>query len=266
MGRRDSDSEEYVEPGTYPRMIQFRLGLSRIHAKADLFHTVFPHVLDLTIVPRRWYGLVRRCTAWLPMSFQAVVRRLWPGAFLPSRVVLKKLSRPTECRTELFDNEIAMYKHLHALQGKIIPEFYGEGSIREDNGERKRAIVLSVVDGVVANFQAVPIPMEEFKRRLGVAHGEMLRHGVAYDDVQLNNVILQEDESGGNGDGRIVFVDLEHAFLSEPEHAERRAINLIMDYGYRYRDCLKNWENRQRDGYRYRDFLKNWENRQRDGW
>ncbi|KJR81585.1 uncharacterized protein SPSK_00883 [Sporothrix schenckii 1099-18] len=249
MGRRDSDSEDFDEPViTYPRMVQFRLGLSRIHAKADLLNSVFPHVLHLTIVPRRWYGLVRRCTAWLPVTFQAVVHRLWPGAFLPARVVLKKLSRPTQCRTELFNNEIAIYTRLRAIQGKIIPNFYGEASVREDTGERKRAIVLSVVDGELASRQTVPIPMEEFKRRLGVAHAEMLRHGVAYDDVQLNNLVLQEDSSGDGG-GRIVFLDLEYAFPSEPEEAERRARALVTDYGYLYRDCLMTWQNRQRDGW-----------------
>lgn len=226
-----------------------------------MFSTVFPHVLHLTIVPRPWYGFFRRCTLWLPASLQAAVRRLWPGAFLLAHVALKKLSRPTVCRTELFDNEIAMYKHLHAIQGSIIPYFYGEASFREDDGQRKRAIVLSVVDGEVANRQAVPIPMEEFKRRLGAAHGEMLRHGIAYDDVQLNNVILQNNNTsnddsgrgggdggdGGDGGGRLVFLDLEFAFPSEPEKAERRAKSLVADYGYHYKDYLMTWENQERD-------------------
>ncbi|CAK7234633.1 hypothetical protein SCUCBS95973_009000 [Sporothrix curviconia] len=250
----DSDSEVHEEPVTYTRMVQFRLGFSWIHAEADLFNRHFPHVLRLAIVPRAWYGVVRRCTGWLPASLQAVIRRLWPGAFLPTHVVLKKLARPTLCRTELFDNEIAMYKRLRALQGNIIAHFYGEASFREDNGQRKRAIVLSVVDSEVAN-RTVPIPMEEFKRRIGAAHGEMLRHGTAYDDVLLGNIVLQNgkrDKGGGDGDGnegggRAVFLDLEFAFPSEPDKAERRAKSLVVDYGYRYRDYLMTWESQQRE-------------------
>jgi len=85
-----------------------------------LFNTLFPHVLHLTIVPWPWHGLVRRCTAFLPAWLQAGIRRMWPGAFLPAHVVLKKLSRSTDCRTELFDNKIATNKHLHAVQGNIV--------------------------------------------------------------------------------------------------------------------------------------------------
>jgi hypothetical protein len=82
--------------------------------------------------------------------------------------------------------------------------------------------------------------MEERKRRLGAAHAVMLRHGTAYDDVQLNNIVLQDSKSDGDnenenendndndndrghGSGCLGFLDLEFAYLSEPEKAERGA-------------------------------------------
>ncbi|KIH93223.1 hypothetical protein SPBR_03137 [Sporothrix brasiliensis 5110] len=261
---RDSDQEEPLE---YPRIVQvrdathpslatflgrvltrhkFRLGRSWIHADANLFHDLYPHVLRLTIRPRAWNGLVRRCAAWLPAPLQALVKRCWPGAFLPPRVVLKKLSRPTLCRTELFDNEIAMYKQLQAIQGRTIPRFYGEASFREDDGQQKRAIVLSVVEGEVADRQTMPISLDEFKRRLGAAHAEMLHQGVSYDDLQPNNLVVQNEGSSDQRGGRLVFLDLEFAEPCPPEKVERRAKSLISDYSSWYSSYLEFWETEDR--------------------
>ncbi|OAA63631.1 Protein kinase-like domain protein [Niveomyces insectorum RCEF 264] len=217
----DDDEHNHV----YPRRVQFRLGLTWVHADAELFDEVFPHVMRLSIVPRPWDRLVRRIFSWLPSSLYSMAKTYIPGPFLPPRVALKKLQKDTESHVELFENEQAMYRRLQPLQGKVIPYFYGEATC-----EGKRAIVLSVVDGVVALKQEKPrLSIEELQQRLRVVAVAMEPYRIVYGDPKLGNLILVED--------RVMLVDLEYAW--EPDGDLTRYINvLIGSFSFEYNRYL----------------------------
>lgn len=196
-----------------------------MHAVAELFDEVFPHVMRVSIIPRPWHDrLVRRLLSWLPSSLYGVAKSYMPGPFLPPSVVLKKLQKNTECHIELFEDEVKTYRHLQPLQGEVIPYFYGEATC-----EGKRALVLSVVDGVVALQQDKPrISVEKFQRRLRVVADAMQPYGVVYDDLKLGNVILVED--------RMVLIDLEQAW--RPDDAVQWSKKLVNDFAFEYNRYL----------------------------
>ncbi|CAK7229950.1 hypothetical protein SCUCBS95973_007405 [Sporothrix curviconia] len=110
----------------YPPMLTFRLGLSYIHAHAELVDTRlyrFPHVIKATLQHNAWHRWVARAVAWLPAPMQRLVRWIWSHYGLPDRVILKKLRKPEHI--EAFTNEQAMYRRLATAQGSLVPRYYG---------------------------------------------------------------------------------------------------------------------------------------------
>lgn len=90
-----------------------------------------------------------------------------------------------------------MYKKLESLQGRILPRFLGNAG-----HDGSPAIVLSHVDSVcVHERQSSPMPVDELARQLETAFWEIIKFGVVYGDVKLDNCLIS--------DGRVMLVDLE---------------------------------------------------------
>lgn len=165
-----------------------------------------PHVLRLAIIRNRFDHAVCALLFRLPPILQAPFRKIFPGYFLPPRVVLKKLKPDWD---EEFDHEKRIYQTLKPLQGDVIPVLYGEG-----RAEGTRALILSEVVGVVPFEQkGTPLAKEEFKGRVEKALGALDKFGLAFGDTKLDNVILSDD--------RAVLVDLEWVFELAPDHIGR---------------------------------------------
>ncbi|OAA66819.1 Protein kinase-like domain protein [Niveomyces insectorum RCEF 264] len=211
----------------YPRPIKFRLGRSVVHAVANLFDDTFPHVFRLAVRPRFWYRPFQYLVSRLPSRLQGLARRHWPGPFLPPRVVLKTLAKEADTYTELFENEQRMYRKLQPLQGHRIPVYYGEAQ-----SEGKRALVLSLVDGVSLRAQVEPrLSVEAFRRRVEAVAAELQTFGVVYDDLKLDNLLLVDD--------RLVVLDLEWVFEPEPEFLGQHAQSFVVDFVTVYKRYLK---------------------------
>lgn len=220
---KEEEEEEYHE---YPREVKFRLGLTTVYGVAELFDPIYPHVMRLSILPRPWHRLVRCIVSWLPLVVRNAVKKYVPGPFLPAQVAVKKLQKNRESHIRLFDNEHKMYCRLQPLQGKIIPFFYGEGTC-----EGKRALVLSVIDGVIAMEQEIPrLSVEEFRSKIKVAADAMKPYGVVYGDAKLDNVLIVGD--------RVMFVDLEWA--SKPEDKLASRVDLVpASFATKYNQYLR---------------------------
>jgi hypothetical protein len=135
-----------------------------------------------------------------------LIRKIWPGWFLPDTVILKKLKPDWD---EEFDTEKAAYNNpkLQTLQGHLSPIFYGEAQC-----EGTRALVLSKVDGVMPYRQPPPpLPREEFRKRLEVVFQKLGTLNFSYSDYNLGNFLLTKDG--------VMLVDMESAW--EPESPDQ---------------------------------------------
>lgn len=100
---------------------------------------------------------------------------------------------------EEFDNEIVVYDKLEALQGSVIPVFYGETVVEDGT----RAIVLSSVAGTpLALVPPSECDPEDVARMLETAIRAIFRLGLAPFDTLLLNFLVTHDD-------RIVVVDHE---------------------------------------------------------
>lgn len=152
----------------------------------------------------------------LPLILQSFFKKIWPGYFLPSTVVLKKLKPDWD---DEFENEKYIYQRLEHQQGRLIPILYGPRRCDET-----RALNLSYVVGVRLFEQKPPvIRPEEFKTRLETAYQELGVLGFSHDDPKLDNFLLVDD--------RIVLVDLESVADPGPdlEHVISSYVLHVMD-------------------------------------
>lgn len=163
------------------------------------------NVLRLSIIRSPLQRTLANLLLHLPVFLQASIAAIFPGFFLPDRLVLKKAK---EGWLEEFENEKLMYERLQSLQGRVIPIFYGETEC-----EGARALVLSEVTGIMPWEQKLP-PLEarQFTELVETAFQELNALGLAYDDVKLDNLILVQD--------RVVLVDLESVYEPSLEHRE----------------------------------------------
>lgn len=198
----------------FPRPIEFRLGLSLLHATAECLDPMFPWVFKATLIENAWHRLVRAWLPVLPELIQHCLRLLWPRYALPPVVVLKKPKDPLWTRKDLssqkadYENERVMYQRLKPLQGDVIPEFFGETRC-----DGRRALVISLLPGVQLNRQPKPqLTIAEYEERVAVPVRKLQKCGVIHDDDRLTNMMLVN--------GRIMFIDLERVEAIEPERLE----------------------------------------------
>ncbi|KAJ4160351.1 hypothetical protein NW754_003476 [Fusarium falciforme] len=197
--------DDFDESPNAPHRIKFRFGHSIVSAIGEPNDRKHPNVLRLSILRSPFERTLLTLLLRLPILLQAPIATLFPGFFLPDRVVLKKAK---EGWLEEFENEKLMYERLQSLQGRVIPRFYGEAKC-----EGARALVLSEVIGIMPWEQKLPpLQADEFKELVEAAFQELNAFGLAYDDVKLDNMILVQD--------RVVLVDLESVYEASPEHRE----------------------------------------------
>ncbi|EPE04773.1 hypothetical protein F503_06322 [Ophiostoma piceae UAMH 11346] len=192
------------EDHVYPRELQFRLGLSKIYAFAELIDPFYPHIIKATLHQSAWNRFVAAGLAWLPPPLQRLVKRIWPRYGLPECVVLKKLRKPEH--TEAFENEQVMYRRLAAAQGSLVPYYYGEADCEGD-----RTNVISFLPWPTVWAQPIPhLEVDVFHSRIEAAMDEMIRYGggVVHEDPKMNNIMIADD-------GRFVFIDLESVYVPE---------------------------------------------------
>ena len=147
---------------------------------------------------------IARAASFFPKGVRGIIKILWPGPFLPNRVILKT-QKPEPGWEDEWANEKRMYNKLKDLQGKVIPTFYGEARY---NGQP--ALILSYVEGQVL-FEASHLEVAEVRLKLEETLLLLQGHGVYQDDPTLANLILVDGE-------RLVTVDLERVY--EPEHTD----------------------------------------------
>lgn len=194
--------------------------MSAIGTAVDKLH---PHILRCVIdrgeVERAIINIVGR----MPRALQGIVAYLWPGLFLPLRVVLKAVKPDQEGR---FNNEKKCYETLKPVQGHLVPILYGEG-----RWDGNRALVLSDVDGIMPFDQQKPfITTEEFVRRLRIAFEELAVFNLYTDDNSLRNVMMTGE--------RITIIDLEE-MIEDTEDGETILRGNIDTYSEHYRDLLR---------------------------
>ncbi|RSL80167.1 hypothetical protein CEP52_017426 [Fusarium oligoseptatum] len=188
----------------HPRPIKFRMGLSLVSAIGTPHSDIHRNVMHLSIVRGVLERKVRSFLGRFP-RLQAAIAWVFPAFALPDNVVLKKEKPNWE---EEYDNENAMYKRLHSLQGRTIPRFYGEAVF-----EGARAMVLSRIEGIYPFEQPLPpLPADDFMKLGEEALSEINAFGLSYDDVKLDNFLLVQ--------GRIVIVDLESVYEPNVDDAQ----------------------------------------------
>lgn len=188
-----------------PRLIQFRLGHSIVSATGTANDSKHLNVVHLLIHRGHFERMLIVLILWLPIFIQTIIATIFPGLFLPDRVVLKKVKPGW---LEEFDNEKHIYERLQSLQGRVIPHYFGEAQF-----EGTRALILSEVVGIMPWEQKLPpLQADEFKELVEVAFQELNAFSLAYDDIKLDNMILVQD--------RVVLVDLESVYEVPLEHRE----------------------------------------------
>lgn len=157
---------------------------------------------------------------------QLTVKAIWPGLFLPSQVILKKLKPDWD---EEFEHEKTTYEALETLQGNLIPRLFGEAQF-----EGTRALILSYVAGVTCD-KVTHFEVDEFHQMLKETFLLLLRHGYVPDDPRLNNFILGDDK-------RIMIIDLEHVEEEKGDDGEFFAdsvIEMLMRWYKRHKKAVE---------------------------
>ncbi|KAH6976634.1 hypothetical protein EDB80DRAFT_305601 [Ilyonectria destructans] len=197
--------DDFDKSYKFPRRIKFRLGHSIVSATGKANDSKHLNVVHLSILRSPFERTLMVLILRLPIFLQTLIATIFPGLFLPDRVVLKKVKPGW---LEEFENEKLIYERLQILQGRVIPKFYGEAQF-----EGTRALILSEVVGIMPWEQKLPpLQADEFKELVEVAFQELNAFGLAYDDIKLDNMILVQD--------RVVLVDLESVYEVPLEHRE----------------------------------------------
>ncbi|UPL02841.1 hypothetical protein LCI18_013775 [Fusarium solani-melongenae] len=166
------------------------MGLSQVSATGTPHSDVHHNVMHLFIVRGVLERKVRSFLGRFP-RLQAAIAWVFPAFALPDNVVLKKEKPNWE---EEYDNENAMYKQLHSLQGRTIPRFYGEAVV-----DGARAMVLSRIEGIYPFEQPIPpLPADDFMKLGEEALSEINAFGLSYDDIKLDNFLLVQGRIGSS--------------------------------------------------------------------
>ncbi|KAK8141817.1 hypothetical protein G3M48_009843 [Beauveria asiatica] len=194
-------------PGTYPfRLLtesnanlftQFTLAGWRVSGTCTSPWSKHQHVLRVSIRQSALtkFALWLMTTILPPRLARACIPTAWT---LPSTVIVKKQKPQGK---EEFTTELYTYNRLSALQGTQLPICYGEACC-----DGTRALVLDYVGGVSLLHRSalVETSEEQIKTMVLKAYGPIMDQGIAYDDWKPDNFHLV--------DGKIIFLDLEHAY------------------------------------------------------
>lgn len=167
---------------------------------------IWHHLLRLQVRLGWLASAIRAVARWMPASMASHLRAWLPGPFLPPSIVVKQRKDGWE---EEFANEICRYEQLTALQGTVVPVFFGTTTM-----DGTPALVLSDVAGK----QLLAVPYSEYSRdeleeKLCAAMYAVYKLGVSLDDTNLVNCHLV--------DGRIFIVDHEQDEDLEDEDRDR---------------------------------------------
>lgn len=140
-----------------------------------------------------------------------------------------------------------MYARLSALQGLIIPVYFGEASL-----EGRRALVLSDIGRVTLCDQpSLQRGSNGVSRMTDAAFRALTKFGVEYGDIKLGNFHLV---SASEGD-RVMIVDLESIEDMDPQKTSERAMIYPADRLFRYwKDAAKS-DRRDREKERRRRYV-----------
>jgi hypothetical protein len=140
---------------------------------------------------------------------------------------------------EEFDTEKATYKKLKHLQGRVIPELFGQvvyqgaralvfSYVGEANMARPQGTILDATTGE-------ELTPAEFREMATQALGTLFENGISQDDLKLDN-FHRMDEAGRR---KIMVVDLEHVTEVPKEEKDERT-NIAVDWlTRRYREHVK---------------------------
>ncbi|KEZ41677.1 hypothetical protein SAPIO_CDS6838 [Scedosporium apiospermum] len=219
------DSGEQKQPSW---RIKFQLGWSMVTADATFADKsgLHPNVLLLTICPSLLKRIASPILPYLPETIQSIAKAIWPGLFLPSQVILKKLKPDWD---EEFDHEKTTYEALDTLQGDVLPQLFGEAQF-----EGTRALILSYVAGVSCD-KVTHFEVEDFQQMLEQAFLPLQRLGYVHDDPRLDNYLLVEDR-------KIVVLDLEHLCEDDMDTVDFTAgtiLEMLMLWYKRHKEAVE---------------------------
>ncbi|KAI9674981.1 MAG: hypothetical protein M1817_001387 [Caeruleum heppii] len=120
---------------------------------------------------------------------------------------------PFRCAEHDYSHEAAVYEDLGALQGKIVPQYYGSYTCNLTGSEWARSVYLIIIDFVsgVCMRDLDPRELSQPQRQTIMktiidAESEIYMHGVIHRDLHPRNFLLSIDNERGDVN-RIVFVD-----------------------------------------------------------
>lgn len=201
--------------GAYTQGYQLSLSWSTIRGTATF---VDPdgrhrHVLRLRVHRTPFDTFVRWITSYLPSPIRASIRALLPGPFLPPTIIVKQLTPTWDAE---FDAEQRIYQKLAPIQSRVIPTFYGEGRVCNNDGTGTRALLLSDVgDTSLHSAAAGALSKTALKARLKPAVRALLELGVEPADQNPCNYHLVED--------RVMLLDFEDAGEVDPAEVDELA-------------------------------------------
>jgi predicted Ser/Thr protein kinase len=171
----------------------------------------------------------------------------YPEWFLPSTVIVRM--RKQDWNSE-FEKEKRIYHHLKALQGTVIPIFYGEATY-----DRSPAFVLSKIHGQRLFDTDFGSRLEADDPILGgkleEAFKALTEYGVIHGDPGMHNLFEVED--------RVMIVDFEQAKLGS--RVWKGNVNYLMS---RFREARRGWEYSIAENQRwYEEIMRNVQPRQK---
>ncbi|KAK8148213.1 hypothetical protein G3M48_000148 [Beauveria asiatica] len=171
--------------GLRPKTIYLRFGtrvLVGTGMQSDWYH---PNVLHLRIHATLAGRLARALLCCLPSRLSSWLASRFPEWALPADVVLKRAKDNWEWE---FSTEVAAYKKLESVQGRVIPICYGE---TEYDGAR--ALILSDIGGgCLSDPEGAVLTEPTLEPLLGAPLRALTDRGIIYDDLKLDNFRLVE--------------------------------------------------------------------------
>ncbi|TQW05496.1 hypothetical protein IF2G_06618 [Cordyceps javanica] len=217
--------------GLRPKTIYFRFGtrvLAGTGMQSDWYH---PNVLHLRIHATLAGRLARALLCCLPSRLSSWLASRFPEWALPAAVVLKRAKDDWERE---FSTEVAAYKKLESIQGRVIPICYGE---TEYDGAR--ALILSDIGGgCLSDPEGAVLTEPTLEPLLGAPLRALTDRGIIHDDLKLDNFRLVER----GGVRKIMIVDLERIAESsnkrELDWSVLSSVDFLMELYHDHLDSL----------------------------
>ncbi|KAE8371928.1 hypothetical protein BDV26DRAFT_286366 [Aspergillus bertholletiae] len=133
--------------------------------------------------------------------------KLEPGSYrhtIPTTATSVIVKQQKEGWEEEFEDEVTAYNKLNALQGKVIPYFYGQGYF-----DGLPALILSDINGnhlhiLARSNDKVP---EDLEAQLRKVFNELSKFGALYTDQKLDTFLLCVEKDRKSS--KVMVVDLE---------------------------------------------------------